>query len=200
MKERGDSFLKQTQNMCQIVLKHVLCMTAKRSTLEIKHFVKERRDPLLNHDDSSHEQIMVNEANMDFRIPGLPHSVVKHAQSTSVRELVKKIENHLTNILFNAIFSKKQSPQPDQYDVKENDSRIVWIARDGSPNAVHSMLIILECRHSLLHMRAFLAERNWGQSKIRKILTLGLEFLMDQTSLWWIWTTMSREIPEVQLG
>ena len=32
---------------------------------------------------------------MDFRIPGLPHSVVKHAQSTSVRELIQKIENHL---------------------------------------------------------------------------------------------------------
>ena len=33
-------------------------------------------------------------ANMDFRIPGLPHSVVKHAQSASVRELIQKIENH----------------------------------------------------------------------------------------------------------
>ena len=31
---------------------------------------------------------------MDFRIPGLPHSVVKHAQSTSFRELIQKIENH----------------------------------------------------------------------------------------------------------
>ena len=31
---------------------------------------------------------------MDFRIPGLPHSVVKHAQSTSVRQLIQKIENH----------------------------------------------------------------------------------------------------------
>ena len=37
---------------------------------------------------------MVNEADMDFRIPGLPHSVVKYAQSTSVRELIQKIENH----------------------------------------------------------------------------------------------------------
>ena len=37
---------------------------------------------------------MANEADMDFRIPGLPHSVVKHAQSTSVRELIQKIENH----------------------------------------------------------------------------------------------------------
>ena len=47
----------------------------------------------MNHDDSSHEQ-MLNEVNMDFRIPGLPHSVVKHAESSHVRELVKKIENH----------------------------------------------------------------------------------------------------------
>ena len=37
---------------------------------------------------------MANEADMDFRIPGLPHSVVKHAQSTSVRDLIQKIENH----------------------------------------------------------------------------------------------------------
>ena len=31
---------------------------------------------------------------MDFKIPGLPHSIVKHAQSTSVRQLIQKIENH----------------------------------------------------------------------------------------------------------
>ena len=31
---------------------------------------------------------------MDFRSPGLPHSVVKHAASSRVRELVKKIEKH----------------------------------------------------------------------------------------------------------
>ena len=37
---------------------------------------------------------MVNEANMDFIIPRLQHSVVKHAQSTSVRELIQKIEKH----------------------------------------------------------------------------------------------------------
>ena len=37
---------------------------------------------------------MLNEVNMDFRIPGLPHSVVKQAENYRVRELVKKIENH----------------------------------------------------------------------------------------------------------
>ena len=52
------------------------------------------RRPVIDHDNLSHEQTMVNEVNMDFRIPGLPHSVVKHAQSTSVRQLIQKIENH----------------------------------------------------------------------------------------------------------
>ena len=48
--------------------------------------------------DASHEpgneQSMLNEVNIDFRIPGLPQNVVKQAQNSRVRELVKKIENH----------------------------------------------------------------------------------------------------------
>ena len=45
--ERTRRLVIETQKMCQIVLKHVLFMKEKHSTLEIKHFVKERRDPLL---------------------------------------------------------------------------------------------------------------------------------------------------------
>ena len=37
---------------------------------------------------------MLNEVDIDFRIPGLPHSVVKKTNNYRVRELVKKIENH----------------------------------------------------------------------------------------------------------
>ena len=94
MKERGDSLLEQTQKMCQIDLKHVLLMKAKHSTLETKHFVKERRDPLLIMTIQAMSKQCWTRPNMDFWIPGLPHSVVKHAQSTSVRELIQKIENH----------------------------------------------------------------------------------------------------------
>ena len=35
-----------------------------------------------------------NEVDIDFRVSGLPHSVVKQAENSRVRELVKKIENH----------------------------------------------------------------------------------------------------------
>ena len=41
-------------------------------------------------DESSHEQTMLNGVNIDFRFPGLPHSFVKQAESSRVRELVKK--------------------------------------------------------------------------------------------------------------
>ena len=40
--------------------------------------------------DENHEPMIVNEADMDFRTPGLPHSVVKYAQRTSVRQLIQK--------------------------------------------------------------------------------------------------------------
>ena len=35
-----------------------------------------------------------DEVNIDFRVSGLPHAVVKQAENSRVRELVKKIENH----------------------------------------------------------------------------------------------------------
>ena len=44
--------------------------------------------------DTNHEQSMLNVVDIDFRMPGLPHAVVKQAENYRVRELVKEIENH----------------------------------------------------------------------------------------------------------
>ena len=43
---------------------------------------------------SQSERSMLNEVDIDFRISGLPHSVVERAENYRVRELVKQIENH----------------------------------------------------------------------------------------------------------
>ena len=91
--ERRDLLLLLIRLMRKTALEYVLLMKAICSTLMMKYFVKKWKNPLLVHDEN-HEPMMVNEADMDFRIPGLPHSVVKYAQSTSVRELIQKIENH----------------------------------------------------------------------------------------------------------
>ena len=56
--------------------------------------LRERMEKSIVVHDENHEPMMVNEVDMDFRIPGLPHSVVKYAQSTSVGQLIQKIENH----------------------------------------------------------------------------------------------------------
>ena len=56
--------------------------------------------------DENHEPMMVKEADMDFRIPGLPHSVVKHAQSTSVRQLIQKLRTTQIDMLFNKIYDR----------------------------------------------------------------------------------------------
>ena len=61
---------------------------------------------VVDRDDSGHEQTMLNEVSIDFRIPGLPHSVVKQADSSRVRELVQKIEITQIDMLFNSIYNK----------------------------------------------------------------------------------------------
>ena len=70
-----------------------VCHEADTLNFEDEVLRKRTERSIADHD-VSHEAIMVNEADVDFRIPGLPHSVVKHEQSTSVRKLIQKIENH----------------------------------------------------------------------------------------------------------
>ena len=49
----------------------------------------ERNDPLV--DIGPHQ---LEEIDIDFRVFGLPHAVVKQAENSHFRELVKKIERH----------------------------------------------------------------------------------------------------------
>ena len=59
------------------------------------------------------------EADMDFKIPGLPHSVVKHAQSTSVRQLIQKIENHTKRHALQQDLRQNQSFSPFSPESKQ---------------------------------------------------------------------------------
>ena len=69
--------------------------------------------------DENHEPMMVNEADMDFQIPGLPHSVLKHAQSTSVRELIQKVENHPNRHALQQDLRQNQSFNPFSPESKQ---------------------------------------------------------------------------------
>ena len=93
--------------------------------LKIKQHMKERgNQPVVGRDASyepGDEQSMLNKVNIDFRILGLPPSVVKQAQNSRVRELVKKIENHPHRQALQRDLQQKQSLQPVQFDDKAND-------------------------------------------------------------------------------
>ena len=63
------------------------------------HTVKEQFVPKENRDIASFNtdnefSRAINEENIDFNIPGVPHSAVKRSHDVNVRNLIQKIENH----------------------------------------------------------------------------------------------------------
>ena len=63
------------------------------------HTVKEQFAPEENRDIASFStdnefNRAINEENIDFNIPGVPHSAVKRSHGVNVRNLIQKIENH----------------------------------------------------------------------------------------------------------
>ena len=90
----------------------------------VNHTVAVQDDPEVYHeagtlnidDETLRERI---EEDMDFKIPGLPHSVVKHAQSTSVRQLIRKIENHPKRHALQQDLRQNQSFNPFSQESKQ---------------------------------------------------------------------------------
>ena len=121
MIERGNSLLKHTENVpdgCQTRF----CHESIRFNVGDESLRDRTGQPVVSHDELSHEQTMLNEVNIVFRIPGLPHSVVKQVESFRVRELVQKIENHPDRHALQRRSTTKQSLQPVQCGVKAHDS------------------------------------------------------------------------------
>ena len=143
----GNPLLKQTQKMWQKVPKHVLA-----------------GQPVVNHDESSHEQTMLNEVNMDFRIPELPHSVVKHAESSRVRDLVRKIENHPDRHLRQNKAYNPFSAESKRMIQEVGNVRAVCFVWDGPQYAVQSMPIIIGVKASVYCTCGHLLKETVAQS------------------------------------
>ena len=98
-----------------------------RSGQPDKHNVAVQDDPEVYHeaetlninDETIRERI---EADMDFNIPGLPHSTVKQLHGASVRELIQKIENHPDRHALQRDLRQSQSFNPSSPRIKRNDS------------------------------------------------------------------------------
>ena len=78
---------------------------------------------------------MLNEADIDFRISGLPHSVVQQAENYRVRELVKQIENHPHRQALQQDLQQNNAYNPFSEKSKKMDQghgqcRAIWVVRD----------------------------------------------------------------------
>ena len=62
------------------------------------------------------------EIDIDFRVSGLPHAVVKQAENFRVRELVKKIECHLHRQDIQSDPQQSNAYNPFSEKNKEDDS------------------------------------------------------------------------------
>ena len=142
--------------------------THDRSAQLDKHNVAVQDDPEVYHEiktlnidnETIRERI---EEDMDLKIPGLPHSIVKQAHSASVRELIQKIENHpnrhaLQRDLRQSHSFNPFSPESKQMIHEVGNIELCELLDTGTQNAVQSMFIILGHWHRLLHVRALLAK------------------------------------------
>ena len=85
---------------------------AVQDDLEVYHGAK-----TLNTDNKTLRERI--EADMDFIIPGLPHSTVKQLQSANVRELIQKIENHPNRHAVQRDLQQSQSFNPFSPESKQ---------------------------------------------------------------------------------
>ena len=115
------------------------------------------------------------EEDMDFKIPGLPHSTVKRLLSANVRELIQKIEKHPHRHALQRDLQQSQSFNPFSQESKQMIHDVGNIELCELPDTartqdtVQGMFIILGRRHRLLHMRALLANRNRGEQEIHQV-------------------------------
>ena len=85
--------------------------SSSAQTVKEQHAPEVHREiALLNADNEFNPAI--NEEDIDFNIPGLPHSTVKQLHGASVRELIQKIENHPNRHALQRDLQQSQSFNP----------------------------------------------------------------------------------------
>ena len=69
------------------------CNSSRAHTVKKQHAPDEHREIALFNTDNEFNRA-INEEDIDFNIPGVPHSTVKQSHGVNVQNLIQKIENH----------------------------------------------------------------------------------------------------------
>ena len=115
----------------------VLCLITRTSSTQ-----QERRDPCdtqscvlmptkIEEDQTrTVRPVKVEEHDIDFRVPGLSHAVVKEAEHLQVPELVRKIENHPHREALQADLQQNNVYNPFSKDSKEMNVELFEFVRN----------------------------------------------------------------------
>ena len=92
--------------------------SSKAHTIKEQHAPEVHREiALLNTDHEFNRKI--NEEDIDFNIPGLPHSAVKQSHGTNVQGLIQKIENHPHRQALQSDLQQRQQFNPFSKESKD---------------------------------------------------------------------------------
>ena len=156
------------------------CPSEENKNVGVEQTHGRSRQPDKRSDAVHHEIKMLNtdnelireriERDIDFKIPGLPHSTVKQLQSASVRELIQKIENHPNRHALQRDLQQSQSFNTFSQESKQmiHDVGNIELCELLDMERKTQCKVCLSYwdiggGHRLLHMRALLAKRNRGE-------------------------------------
>ena len=110
----------------------------------------------------------MEELDIDFRVPGLSHAVVKEAEHFRVQELVKKIESHPHREALQADLQQNNLYNPFSNNSKAmirelGQCRVIRVVRNYTKSTMFSLSSSLESMNCLLHLRTIL-----GGQRIQK--------------------------------
>ena len=87
-------------------------------TVKEQHALEEHRE-IASFNTNNEFNRAINEEDIDFNIPGVPHSTVKQLHGASVRDLIQKIENHPHRHALQSDLQQRQSFNPFSQESKE---------------------------------------------------------------------------------
>ena len=93
-----------------------------------------------------HQSPQLEEIDIDFRVSGLPHAVVKQAENFRVRELVKKIESHLHRQALQADMQQSNAYNP----FSEKSKKMIRDMGNVELFELCETILIVQCSERLL--------------------------------------------------
>ena len=126
--ESSDKSVKPDKLSENISVKHVHDGTGQlyEQNRSSAHTVKEQFAPEENRDIASFNadnefNRAINEENIDFNIPGVPHSAVERSYGVNVQNLIQKIENHRQRQALQSDLQQHRAFNPFQQRITRRD-------------------------------------------------------------------------------